>query len=389
MTACTVLSDSTVREILLDLSRDQIITFLNELENALISFSKADEKALQPNPSVVKRSDGRKTLFRPFSSDAGPGVKIIVDPTTNKASQADESGHQSHPDASKNASAKKPTLHGILALCDRDGLPIGLINAEEITAFRTALSVMIPYQWRSSTENIVVFGAGKVALWHIRLALRLRGPNIKTIAIVNRSMDRSAALVELIQQEDMKRWGFAGELKMLDPEKADHPEELKLSLAAADVVFCTTPSKTALFTAKSLRLGDSERRDPFISAIGSWTADMIELDPNILIQAAQSTEHGSKLSRGLVIVDDREGALEHAGEIVKSGLQSGQMTELGQLSALRHHDGDEFGELSSHHLRNGLVIYKSIGVSMTDLVSGQVLLKFANEKKLGVSLADF
>ena len=33
--------------------------------------------------------------------------------------------------------------------------------------------------------RIVVFGAGKQALWHVRLALALRGDEIKHSAIVN------------------------------------------------------------------------------------------------------------------------------------------------------------------------------------------------------------
>ena len=56
-------------------------------------------------------------------------IKIIVDPAPQKDG------------------AKSP-LHGILTICDDQGLPTGIINAEEVTAFRTSMSALLhPWPW--------------------------------------------------------------------------------------------------------------------------------------------------------------------------------------------------------------------------------------------------
>lgn len=44
-----------------------------------------------------------------------------------------------------------------------DGKPIGFLNAEEVTAFRTALASSLLMTRRSKVKTVTVFGAGKQA----------------------------------------------------------------------------------------------------------------------------------------------------------------------------------------------------------------------------------
>jgi ornithine cyclodeaminase/alanine dehydrogenase-like protein (mu-crystallin family) len=46
---------------------------------------------------------------------------------------------------------------------ENDGKPIGFINAEELTAFRTALASSLLITRRSKVKTVTVFGAGKQA----------------------------------------------------------------------------------------------------------------------------------------------------------------------------------------------------------------------------------
>jgi ornithine cyclodeaminase/alanine dehydrogenase-like protein (mu-crystallin family) len=46
---------------------------------------------------------------------------------------------------------------------DNDGKPVGFINAEELTAFRTALASSLLMSRRSKIKTVTVFGAGKQA----------------------------------------------------------------------------------------------------------------------------------------------------------------------------------------------------------------------------------
>lgn len=115
-----ILSNSSVHDILINLGKDQILRIRDALVQCLTEFSIGSERQYQPPVGIVNRPEGNKTLFRPFTSAGSVGVKVITDP----------------PPSSPAAGA----LHGILAICDLNGIPTGILNAEEITGYRTALS---------------------------------------------------------------------------------------------------------------------------------------------------------------------------------------------------------------------------------------------------------
>lgn len=378
-TTCTALGDKAVHSILLNLQRDQVEKFRDEIALSLADFSSSEERKYQPDSSMITRPDGRSILFRPFTSRSGPGVKIIVDPTT--------------PAALQNSAAKsgqKPTLHGILVICDADGLPKGLINADEITAFRTSMSVMIPYSWRRSTARVVIFGAGKVALWHARLMLALRGDEISSIVIINRSVGRADELISQVRRENETLWKSAVVLETLESGDSNNRGRLEELVSQADVICCTTPSSKPLFSAHCVGPADHHTQSPkFISGIGSWQPEMTEMDPELFRNALNSRN-------GAVIVDDRLGAMQVSGEIIQSGLRAEQVLEIGEILASRMgqlSDGGRAGSIPEaalqHKLAEGLIVYKSIGVSMTDLAAASAVLALAREQKQGVEIADF
>ena len=367
---CLILTDKTVHNLLIDLKRDEIITFLNSIGSTLGSFSVGNERPHQPEPTTIVRNEGRKHLFRPFTSASNVGIKIIVDPRKALASQStkDQSGEERQ---------RLMGLHGIVAVCDINGFPNGFINAEELTGYRTTLSAMLLYVRRKETQNMVVFGAGKQALWHIRIALGLRGEEIEKITVVNRSMGRLDALVKQIKEENDERWKANVAFESVH---SNDQEMLQSALAEADVVFCTTPSNEILFPAGSLRKMGS----CYISAIGSWSKDMIELDPELLKTAAGRDEE-----KGLVVVDDREECRKNAGEIVQSGLSEDKVVEVGEVLDLIEGSDSELRTKTVNCLECGLVVYKSVGVSLTDLAAGQALLDLAWKKNVGTVVADF
>ena len=388
MGSLVVLADSAVHEVLISLSRDDILHFHKSLATCLREYSIGSERQYQPAPGVVNRPSGQKTLFRPFTSPTAVGTKIIVDPA---------------PSGDNN---RRPPLQGILALCDENGLPSGVINAGEVTGFRTSLSAMIPYVWRRHTEHIVVYGAGQQALWHIRLALALRGDEINSITVVNRSEPSARAMLDTVKQENAARWRSEATLDYLGPPTTNSPnydQALKAALGDADVIFCTVPSSKPLFPADYLPNRDQHQggRSPYISAIGSWQPDMIELDPALLRSIVDGTRgggfHPEGGEGGAILVDDREVAMTHAGEAVQSQLQTGDMVELGKIVHLREqdaavaaadHQANKDGLLNKW-LAEGLVVYKSVGVSATDLVAGEEILALARRRTLGTHITAF
>ncbi|KAF7189577.1 hypothetical protein HII31_09217 [Pseudocercospora fuligena] len=370
MAACRILGDAAVHEILIGLSRSDVKVFQNKLQDSLRRYSVEDERKYQPDAGIINRPTGQKTLFRPFTSPSSVGTKIIVHPAPDRANNTQQ------------------PLHGVIVLCNNNGIPTGLINAEEVTGFRTSLSAIILWTMRKYTDSILVYGAGKQALWHIRLALALRGDEIKSIAVVNRNLERANQLVKQLQEENAGRWKSEAKMESLDPN--DKPL-LRSKLAEVDAIFCTVPSEEVLFPKSDLAL-DSRERAPYISAIGSWQPQMIELDPALLKHVAEddSAFNLSEDRGGLIIVDDRDACLHHTGEVLQSGLSAKSLLELGEILEVQQNESQSPKRTKLETwLANDLIVYKSVGVSLTDLATGEAILEMAKQREMGTPISDF
>jgi ornithine cyclodeaminase/alanine dehydrogenase-like protein (mu-crystallin family) len=359
-----ILGDADVHDILLNLTKSEIHAFRDALSQCLQDYSVGSERKYQPSPGVITRPEGQKCLFRPFTSNNSVGTKIIVQPApTSKAAGA---------------------LHGLIAMCDSGGMPYGILNAEEVTGYRTSLSALIPFLWRRHSERIVVFGAGKQALWHLRLALALRGDEIKSIILINRTVSRAEALLAKVKKENESRWKSAASMQHIDPSRPDFQERLRGYLGDADAVFCTSGAKEPLFPADYITTEGRERQ-PYISAVGSWQPDMIELDPDLLRHTVRSISSDSKA--GSVLVDDRDGVLHHSGEAARSGIEEQHWVEIGEIESLRH--GKDVQESLRDWMEDGLLVYKSVGVGMLDLAASNAILAIARERHLGTAISRF
>ncbi|CAK1358218.1 hypothetical protein CB0940_07150 [Cercospora beticola] len=364
-----ILPDSAIRTLLHNLTKQETLHFQQKLQTSLQGFS-SSEKQHQPSPGITTRPNGQKTLFRPFTSPSSVGCKIIVDPA---------------PDPN---TGTKDVLHGVLVVCDEKGLPKGLINAEEVTSFRTALCSLIPWVWRKRTRKVVVFGAGKVGVWTVRLCLRLRGEEVESVVVVNRNKGRAEDVVGKVEPGSGGREGL--EIKALGSEDE---EEVRKALREADAVFCTVPSEAVLFDEKDVRREDGQSK-PYISAIGSWRPNLIELDPELLKRVVSEEKMYNPVSQsddGFILVDDRKSVAEHTGELLRSKLTERKMIEVGQMLEIRENlrQSEEAAKLNAH-LEEGFLIYKSVGVSVTDLASGEAILELAQKQgNLGTVITDF
>lgn len=381
-----VLANDAVHNLLINLSRSEIMTFHNKLTSCLVEFSRGQERLYQPDAGIVNRPEGQKILFRAFTSPSAMGTKIVVNP---------------QPQAQK-----PPPLSGIITLCDPNGAPSGIVNAKEVTGYRTAMSAMIPFLWRRNPSHIVVFGAGLQALWHIRLAMALRGSEIKGITVVNRSLPRARDLVAQVTEENAARWQSQAELCCLDPSVVNYDAQLRSVLEKATIIFCTVGSMSPVLLSSHLpyisQLGEtSNTLGPLITGVGSWQADMVEVDPQLVREAVRCSSHidlssfasnsspgaGQRSKRGAVLVDDADAARTHAGEIVQAGIAPEEILEIGDIV-----HGLRQGTLSTEvqeWMASGFLVYKSIGVSMTDVVAGEAIVEMAKNKQLGTLISRF
>lgn len=89
----------------------------------------------------------------------------------------------------------------------------------------------------------------------------------------------------------------------------------------------------------------------------------------------------------MILVDDRDFGLENCGELVQSGLAAKDIVELGEIIALRKGRGrpelltKEHIEKINQFISEGFVIYKSIGVSLTDLTASNAVLDLSNKRR--------
>lgn len=333
-----------------------------------------------------------------------------------------------------------------MTLFDRNGNARALVNAEEITAFRTALASTMLFKKRQNVHDVVVFGAGKQAYWHIRLALLLKGPDIHHLNIINRSFEGAHNLLEKLYKphKEPAAWPKINiptaettdlarpKIQVLTPIHNEYERLLKANVRASSVIFCTTPSLTPLFPASYLTNPEGRKKGRYVAAIGSYKPHMLEIHPDILKQnvAPDHHRHHHKhaLEGGAVIVDSVEACLKEAGEIIQAGLTGQEVVEIGELVMLRRdaerrrqecharksmegldERGVELGECEQRKkkkkksgkddgmgdgglmewLQKGNVIYKSVGLGLMDVVVGSDLVRLADERGVGTRIDNF
>ncbi|KAK3191673.1 hypothetical protein K4F52_002096 [Lecanicillium sp. MT-2017a] len=369
MTNIIYLANETVHDLLINLTKDDTVEFRKTIEQTLEDFSAGGERQYQPEPGATTRPNGQRILLRGFTSGSCVGAKLVVQPPARTDGRNDP-------------------IRGILVLLDGYGVPTALIGAEEVTGYRTSMNVMVPFSWRKNVDKVVIFGGGMQALWHTRLILALRGSEVRSITYIAPSKHRVDQLIETVSQENATRWKSQCTFKFACSTDINAKTEFYMLFDDVDCIFCTTPSRAPLFPAAFLTGKRENNRQPFVSAIGSWQQDMIELDPELLSYSLGAVGAYNPLTgeaKGVVLVDDRDFALENCGEIVQSRIRAAEMVELGEIIA--HYSG-KCKPLHNRHIdemnlfmSEGFVVYKSIGVSLSDLTTANRILDLSRRKQ--------
>jgi ornithine cyclodeaminase/alanine dehydrogenase-like protein (mu-crystallin family) len=297
---------------------------------------------------------------------------------------------------------------------------------------------------RSNVHDLTVFGAGKQAYWHIRIALLLRGPDIHHLNIINRNFDNATSLVKKLYDAQSCPNLKPGHpyievsrpnIQILTPSHGEYGRLLKNTVRGASVIFCTTPSLSPLFPASYLTNNEGRKKGRYIAAIGSYKPHMIELHPDILRQAVTPEHHHHHhkhaKSGGAIIVDSVEACLKEAGEVIQAGLAGHEVVEIGELVMLKRdaearrkaaltrgssessldsagvelgdsgkkkQNGSKGSDGSTHDatdkglkewLERGNVIYKSVGLGLMDMVVGVELVRLADERGIGTRIESF
>lgn len=350
-----LLTGPQISTILRNLTQQDARTLLEALSTALATYtaqkagSTTAQTLHQPMRTVIQTSQGHTTLFMPISDEQTTAVKVATVP-------------------------KSGDIQGAITLYSDVGELLGVLNAAEITAFRTALATMtVLTRWVEGSEEVrdrhlVVFGAGKQAEWHVRLVLLLV-PNVTKVVVINRSKGRLDRFKESVLDEIGATYGDVQFETLCAESSESYTEDVRKRLYEASIICCCTPSKEPLFPATNLSDSNSPVKKRFLSLIGSYKPEMQEIDTETVQQASQ------------IIVDSKEACLEEAGELIRAKKTKEDLVEAGELF-------DSKGR-STINSDNALTIFKCVGFALMDLTLAQALLNMAEEKGEGSVFESF
>jgi ornithine cyclodeaminase/alanine dehydrogenase-like protein (mu-crystallin family) len=319
-----ILKNDEVKTILETISQDEFEHIIPELFHALHTMCLAPHLVHQPPRTVLPSNlpiTTTKTLIMVSSYTLTTAVKTITLPPPNSTLTLQSS------------------VNGDL---------IAVIGANELTAFRTALASLILVRLRKlKLEKVVIFGCGKQAEWLYRL-LRYANDGPVRIYLIGRGLV-------------CPTWAFHEPLIRYATHSC--AEAWHSQLKTSDAIFCCTPSTQPLFS--TTLLGDliGGKRELYISLIGSYQPDMVEVEPSLLIQP------GVK-----VVVDNIEACFKEAGEIIQSGIKPEEVEEIGSVTK---------------EIVQGMCIFKCVGLGIMDLVAGRELVTIARKRCVGVEIDGF
>ncbi len=229
--------------------------------------------------------------------------------------------------------SRRPATQGLVLWTA--GSTAYVLDAGTVTSLRTGAAVGVATDLLAPalTRTLVLIGLGGQAADQLRAVRVMR--EFEAVTLVSRDLESARVFAE----------AHADDLAGLDVRLSADPA---VAVADADVICCATPSTTPLFEVDALP------EAVHVNAIGAYRLHMREL-PDALLSSA------------LVVVDQREAALEESGEInhaiVEGVLTADGLVELGTLL-------DGVPEASPRPART---VFKSVGLAMQDWAIGHAL----------------
>lgn len=232
----------------------------------------------------------------------------------------------------------EPSVQGVVATFDAlTGRPLMIADGAAMTFRKTAADSALGAKFlsRRNAETLLVVGAGGLAP-HMVEAHRAAIPGINKVIIWNRTHSRAAELAQHLRD------------KGVDAQASD---DLRASVAAADIISCVTMSEEPLIEFNWLKPGTH------VDLVGAYLPTMREADDRLI-------------TNGRVFVDTRHG-MQGAGDLrqpVDKGLITWDsiVADLFELSK---------GENSGRNNDEEITVFKNVGGGHLDLFTASYLQK--------------
>lgn len=208
------------------------------------------------------------------------------------------------------------------------------------------------------TPHIVYeYNTNKRRFWHVRLTLMFHGSTIERINIINHRFSAKSRdfYKSLLGTDDAvkRREGWQSvKIGMISPSYNEYDRISRDQIRNADIIFCTTPSTEVLFDHTILTNPSGRVKGRLVIGIGSYKPHMIEIPPELLLQAVKLHGAGHHFRKraieGGVVLVDTINALNETGELVRAqadgNLNANNVIEIGEMVLVEesyHHDDDD------------------------------------------------
>lgn len=245
--------------------------------------------------------------------------------------------------APDNKSKGIPTVSALYTLFDIEtGRPLAMMNAEELTARRTACksALAAKYLAPENTRTLLVLGGGRVAQHLIPAHLAVR--------------DYEQIWVWLRDESKFDR--FLNTLPVALREKVSFVKEVEKAAPHADVITTATMSVHPILSGAWMKEG------AYLDLVGSYKPHMREVDDEAILKSE-------------IFVDSRAGALHETGEMAIP-LEKGVFKEADVRADLTELcRGVHPGRLNERQN----ILFKSAGLAIEDLAGAQLAYESLNK----------
>jgi ornithine cyclodeaminase len=318
-----VLTQAEVRSLL---PMDECMDLMAETLQAL-----ARGEGLNPLRSLMRLSEGKGILGMMPGVSGEPealGIKVVTVFPGNHGSDYD--AHQ-----------------GVVLLFDPEhGLPVGILDASEVTAIRTAAvsGVATRALAREDASELALVGSGVQARTHLQAMLLARP--IETVRVYSSTTEHREAFA----RRERDRHG----VEVVAVASAEE------AVRGADVVCTVTSSSEPVLRGAWLEPGTH------VNAVGSSVKSTRELDTEAVV-------------RSRLFVDRRESTVTEAGDylfpLAEQAIDAGHIVgELGDVL---------LGRLAGRRSDEEVTLFKSLGLAVEDLAAAQHALEQARARGMG------
>jgi ornithine cyclodeaminase/alanine dehydrogenase-like protein (mu-crystallin family) len=250
-----------------------------------------------------------------------------------------------------NAAKGLPALYASIVLLDPEtGALAAIMDGRYITAARTAAvsAVAVRHLSPSGAQVLAILGSGVQARSHVEALTRIG--SFREIRAWSPTPKRLAR--------------FVSDAHALGEPPVHAAASAEEAVRGADVIVLATSSSTPVIQSDWVAAG------ALVISLGAYQPHMREMDPALT-------------ARARVIVDSRAAALVEAGDIVR-GIREGLFTEAhiaGELGEV------VLGRVPGRRSVDEVLIFKSLGMAVEDVVAAHLAYTRAVEQKMGQEIS--